>query len=227
MPKPLELQEDFISLALGFGISISVETRRMFAAYERELIAWNKRMNLIAKGDEGKVWTRHFLDSLAGWSLALPLIPYPLPLTPVVLDIGTGAGFPGLPIKLVWPEIRLTLLESVRKKTLFLKHLGDGLKLRDVPVVCARAEDLAKVPEHRGQYDFVLARAVSSVEELRKLGFTLLKPKGSLIAWRGEESIVHQLSCSYRLPGEARKRHILILNKEEKPMGVDSARIFC
>lgn len=194
----------------------------MFATYERELLSWNKRMNLIAKGDEPNIWNRHFLDSLIGWSYALSLIPYPLPRTPVVLDIGTGAGFPGLPIKLVWPEIEVTLLESVRKKTLFLKHLVETLTLKDVPVLCARAEFLAKDADHRESYDIVISRAVTNINDLIKLSFPLLKSQGRLIAWRGEEvssspepRISSHESLSYHLPGEARKRQILILTKGE------------
>ena len=138
---------------------------------------------------------------------------------PAVLDIGTGAGFPGLPIKLVWPNLHLVLVESIRKKTLFLKHLLEVLNLKDVTVLCARTESLAKDPEHRGRYDFALARAVGSVPELKKLSFPLLKEAGNLIAWKGEESLRLPGSSSYRLPGESRQRHVVILSKEESSNG--------
>ena len=219
MPRPSEPAQSFVSHASAFGIPIPSETLAMFATYERELRSWNKRMNLIAKGDETNIWSRHFLDSLIGWSSALSLIPNPFPLNPAVLDIGTGAGFPGLPIKIVWPEVKLTLVESVRKKTLFLKHLLEVLNIKDVSVLCARAESLAKDPEHRNHYDFALARAVGSIEELKKLGFPLLKDSGSLIAWRGEESTRLPETSSYRLPNESRERNILILSKEGSSHG--------
>ncbi len=220
-------KDNFIQTASSFGIWVSREALAQFAIYERELLAWNKRMNLMAKGDEPNLWMRHFLDSLIGWSFVVSLFPNPYTLTPAVVDIGTGAGFPGLPIKLVWPDIRLTLVESIRKKTLFLKHLLDVLNIKDVSRICDRAESLAKDPEHRNHYDFALARAVGSIEELKKLGFPLLKDSGSLIAWRGEDSDRHPASSSYRLPNESRERNILILsNRRNRPMGVDSASVF-
>lgn len=207
--------ENFLSTASSSGLQVSRDALAKLTIYGREIISWNRRMNLVAKGDETNLWTRHFLDSLIGWSFVLSLHPTPNTLPPAVLDIGTGAGFPGLPIKLVWPEVRLTLVESIRKKTLFLKHLLEVLNLKDVAVVCARAESLAREPEHRGCYDFALARAVGSVEELKKIGFPLLKDAGNLIAWRGEETGRNPASSSYQLPGESRKRNILILSKEE------------
>lgn len=219
MPRSSEPAQSFVSHASAFGIPIPSETLAMFATYERELRSWNKRMNLVAKGDEANLWMRHFLDSLIGWSSALSLIPNFFPLNPAVLDIGTGAGFPGLPIKIVWPEVKLTLVESVRKKTLFLKHLLEVLNLKDVSVLCARAESLAKDPEHRNHYDFALARAVGSIEKLKKLGFPPLKDSGSLIAWRGEESTRLPETSSYRLPNESRERNILILSKEDSSHG--------
>jgi len=212
-------ENGFIQAASSLGIQVRKEALAQFLNYERELILWNKRMNLVAKGDEGNLWTRHFLDSLIGWSFVLSRVPTLDARHPAVLDIGTGAGFPGLPIKIVWPNLRLTLVESIRKKTLFLKHLLEVLNLKDVTVLCARTESLAKCPEHRGRYDFALARAVGSVPELKKLSFPLLQDAGNLIAWRGEESSRNPASSSYRLPGESRQRHILILSKEESSYG--------
>ncbi len=212
--------ENFLSKASSLGIQVSREALVQLAIYERELISWNRRMNLIAKGDETNIWSRHFLDSLTGWSSSLSLISNSFPLNPAVLDIGTGAGFPGLPIKIVWPEVKLTLVESVRKKTLFLKHILEVLKLNDVNVICARAESLAKDAKYRNRYNFVLSRAVGSIEELVKLSFPLLKGSGKLIAWRGEEAplstdlrVTRCESRSYRLPGETHDRKIIIQSK--------------
>lgn len=218
--------ENFLSKASSSGIQVSREALAQLAIYERELISWNRRMNLIARGDETNIWSRHFLDSLIGWSSSLSLIPNPFPLNPAVLDIGTGAGFPGLPIKIVWPEVKLTLVESVRKKTLFLKHLLEILKLNDVNVICARAESLAKDAKHRNRYNFVLSRAVGSIEELVKLSFPLLKDSGKLTAWRGEEAplsadsrVTRCESRSYGLPGEPHNRKIIILSKGDSSHG--------
>jgi len=218
--------ENFLSNASSSGLQVSRDALVQLTIYERELISWNRRMNLIAKGDETNIWSRHFLDSLVGWSSSLSLIPNSLPLNPAVLDIGTGAGFPGLPIKIVWPEIKLNLVESVRKKTLFLKHLLEVLKLNDVNVLCARAESLAKDAKHRNRYDIVLSRAVGSIEELLKLSFPLLKGSGKLTAWRGEGASLSAdsrvTSCesrSYELPGEPHDRKIFILSKEGSSHG--------
>lgn len=219
-------ESDFFSAASSFGIPLSREALAQLAIYERELISWSRRMNLTAKGDKTNIWSRHFLDSLIGWSSSLSLIPNPFPLNPAVLDIGTGAGFPGLPIKIVWSEVKLTMVESVRKKTLFLKHLLEVLNLNDVNVLCARAESLAKDAKHLNRYDFVLSRAVGSLEELVKLSFPLLKGSGKLTAWRGEgaplsaESRVTSCeSRSYRLPGEPHDRKIFILSKGDSSHG--------
>jgi 16S rRNA (guanine527-N7)-methyltransferase len=207
---------EFRAATAAFGIALKEDSLKRFEAYERELLAWNRRMNLISRKDEANLWVRHFLDSLVGWSLAFAQQATLCALRPLVIDIGSGGGFPGLPIKVVWPEVQLTLVESVRKKTLFLKHLVETLNLKDVYVFCARAEALAKDPLHRGHYDFALARAVGTIEALRNLSRPFLSGNGQLIAWRsGEEEteIPAQGFPAYRLPGETRARRILVLPK--------------
>ncbi len=205
---------EFRTATAAFGIALNEDSLKRFEVYERELLTWNRRMNLISRMDEANLWVRHFLDSLVGWSLAFAQQATLCALRPSVIDIGAGGGFPGLPIKVVWPEVQLTLVESVRKKTLFLKHLVETLNLKDVNVLCARAEALAKDPLHCGHYHFALARAVGTIEDLRNLSCPFLSGNGQLIAWRsGEEEVevLEQGFPDYHLPGETRARRILIL----------------
>jgi 16S rRNA (guanine527-N7)-methyltransferase len=207
---------EFRAATAAFGIALKEDSLKWFEVYERELLAWNRRMNLISRMDEANLWGRHFLDSLVGWSLAFAQQAPPCTLRSSVIDIGAGGGFPGIPIKVVWPEVQLTLVESVRKKTLFLKHLVETLNLKGVHVFCARAEALAKDPLHCGHYDFALARAVGTIEDLRNLSRPFLSGNGQLIAWRSgeEEAEVSERGFSdYHLPGETRARRILVLPK--------------
>jgi 16S rRNA (guanine527-N7)-methyltransferase len=152
-----------------------------FESYRQELLDWNTRINLTAITDPQDVLLKHFLDSLSLLQV------YSNPQARL-LDIGSGAGFPGLPLKIVRPQWHVTLLEATGKKTLFLRHMVEMLQLRDVEILHGRAEELAHKREYRATFDIVTARAVSALPTLleycapycRVGGVIVLPKKGDL-----------------------------------------------
>jgi 16S rRNA (guanine527-N7)-methyltransferase len=142
----------------------------------------NQRVNLTRITDPADIETRHFLDSLTA---ALPLLDRLRAHEPLrLVDVGSGGGMPGLPLKIAFPELRVTLVESIGKKATFLKETVAQLGLRDVEVVAERAETLARDPEHRDAYDWATARAVGSLPVVVELCGPFLAPGGLLVAQR-------------------------------------------
>jgi 16S rRNA (guanine527-N7)-methyltransferase len=177
--------EKLKSGAQSLGISLTPLQLGQFEAYYRLLVEWNKLINLTSITDYEEVQVKHFLDSLslvvaADFSRGLDII-----------DIGTGAGFPGIPLKIVFPNIKLTLLEATTKKTKFLEKVADELRLREVEIVAERAETAAHDLKHRESYDIVLSRAVAALPALAELmlpfcnigGVCIVQKKGDI----GEE----------------------------------------
>lgn len=206
---------------------------RAFQAYYEDLIAWNQRFNLTAVTEYDHVQIRHFLDSLS-CLLAVgdnksgrprPGVP---PAGTRVIDVGSGAGFPGLPLKILYPHLDLTLLEATGKKTDFLKHIVAHLGLERVTVIHGRAEDLGQDAVHRESYDLVLARAVADLAVLVEYLLPLCRLGGKCIAQKGgsahEELTAAQYGISLlggevhyvvpvELPGLAETRHLVVINK--------------
>jgi 16S rRNA (guanine527-N7)-methyltransferase len=142
----------------------------------------NRRVNLTRITDPADIETRHFLDSL---SAAMPLLDRLRAHEPLrLVDVGSGGGMPGLPLKIAFPELRVTLVESIGKKAAFLKETVAQLGLRDVEVVAERAETVARDPEHRDTYDWATARAVGSLPVVIELCAPFLAPGGLLVAQR-------------------------------------------
>ena len=164
--------------AAALGIGLSPDQLAAFNCYREALLAANRRTNLTAITDPAAVEIRHFVDSLT-CLLAWPTVT-DRPMQ--VIDIGAGAGFPGLPLKLIRPQIGLTLVDSVGKKTAFLAGLVRHLNLEAATVVTARAEDLARQPAYREQYDVALARAVAPAPVLVEYALPFLRVGGRLIA---------------------------------------------
>jgi 16S rRNA (guanine527-N7)-methyltransferase len=184
--------------ARTLGLSLGPQHLAKFEAYYRELTSWNQRFNLTAITGYQEVQRRHFLDSLC-CLLAFPQpnggdgIPDTVPvqrggLGLRCLDVGTGAGFPGLPLKILLPDMRLTLLESVGKKVTFLRHMVRALQLTGVEVIQGRAEEVAHLAEHRDCYDVVLARAVAHLSVLSEYCLPFCRLGGRLIAPKGEDA---------------------------------------
>ncbi len=169
------------------GIPLSNEQLEQFALYQRELVHWNSKFNLTAITDSEGVQTKHFLDSLA----ALPVIAAELgePMPPKrslhLVDVGTGAGFPGIPLKIVAPRLKLTLMDGTSKKVHFLESLVAELGLKNVHVVQGRAEELGRNTAHRGQYDLVTARAVAALNTLVEYLLPLVRRDGYAVVYKG------------------------------------------
>ena len=167
------------------GVDLSSEQWEMFNAYRESLLRWNRRINLTAIEDAEGGEVAHFLDSAP----VLPLMPRPFPSGYTVLDVGTGAGFPGLPLRILQSGIRLTVLESVGKKVRFLQellyHLGrDGMGLTDVTVIHDRAEAAAHAPAWREQFDLVVARALAPLPVLAELCLPFCRQGGQVVAYK-------------------------------------------
>jgi 16S rRNA (guanine527-N7)-methyltransferase len=153
-----------------------------FVLYHEHLQEWAQRVRLVSKSDEKRIWERHFLDSLT----AVPLIgthPYR------ILDLGSGAGFPGMPIKIAMPGLDVTLLESARMKALYLRSLIQKLEVRRVKCVRERVEDKDFISRFQGQFDIVVSRAVGSLAQLCIWSRPLLKVGGRILVFKGPDGL--------------------------------------
>ena len=177
------------ALAQAAGLEISPEQASQFDAYRALLLEWNARTNLTAITDPDEVDRRLFLDSM----LLLPALDAALELMPAspnrLIDVGSGAGFPGLPIKIMRPDLDITLIEATGKKVAFLDACIATLGLSTITTIHGRAEDFARDPAYRERFDVVTARAVASLPALLELGMPFLRlggrglfPKGLDIA---------------------------------------------
>lgn len=163
-----------------FQLQLTPEQTARFEIYARELAAWNEKMNLTAITEPSDVQVRHFLDSLSV-AQAVPLLPGTR-----LIDVGTGAGFPGLPLLIACPGIQVTLMEATGKKLAFLDHLAAVLGLQGVTTLHARAEEAGHLPEHRAAYDVAVARAVARLPSLVEYLLPLVKVGGRCIAMKGD-----------------------------------------
>jgi 16S rRNA (guanine527-N7)-methyltransferase len=163
--------------ARTFGIELTPAQSDAFETYYRELIGWNARVNLTAITERDEVIVKHFLDSLS--------VAPQVRAAQRVIDIGAGAGLPGLPLKIVLPHLRMMLLEATGKKVEFLKHIIMRLGLRETIALHARAEDLAHNAAHRAQYDVAVARAVANLATLLEYALPFVRQGGVLIAQKG------------------------------------------
>jgi len=209
---------------LGFAGDLTPAAIAGFERYAAEMVVWNRRFNLTRITRPDEIAIQHFLDSL----ICLRGVPGGIGPAPRCVDIGTGAGLPGIPVKLVRPDWRWTLVESVGKKAMFLDHVVAALGLSGVTVVRARAEDLARDPAHRGAYDLATARAVARLPVLAAYVLPLLRAGGRLLALKGEaveDEVVAMRPAldrlggrlievqPYHLPGVDRRRHLVVVEK--------------
>jgi 16S rRNA (guanine527-N7)-methyltransferase len=167
------------------GIKLSSRQVKQFELYYWELIEWNKRINLTAITDYSSVQVKHFLDSL---TITLALSEEEVTGQDFnIIDIGTGAGFPGVPLKIVFPQPRLVLIEPTTKKTAFLHHIVRKLELENVEVLNSRAEEAAHLPLYREQFTLVLSRAVALLPALVELTLPFCRIGGRFIAQKKGE----------------------------------------
>ena len=170
------------TLKLGtkqLGLQLNHRQLEHFRTYFEELVTWNKRVNLTAITNFEEVQIKHFLDSL---TVTLALKPSAGDKGLSVIDVGSGAGLPGIPLKILFREMRLVLLEATAKKAAFLEHRKRQLGLDDIEIVVGRAEEVAHQVQYREQFDVVLSRAVASLPTLAELTLPFCAIGGSFIA---------------------------------------------
>ena len=164
--------------------------------YIAQLISWNARINLISRKDEENILSRHILHSLV---LRMPgICDYDF-TNKKTADVGTGGGLPGIPVKIVTPEVDMTLIDSVQKKIVACNDMIASLGLTGIHTLSGRAEELSKLPEHAHAYDAIISRAVAPLEELTKWTHGLLKPGGTLFSLKGGD-LWDEIKRTQRLP---------------------------
>ena len=162
------------------GMETTEEQIERFSKYSELLKEWNNKINLTAITDDDGISVKHFLDSI------LPLAHIEIKTGANIADVGTGAGFPGLPIKIIRDDINLTLIDSLNKRITFLNHLFKELELDNCQAVAARAEEYAK--DHRESVDIVMARAVARLNILDELCLPLVKKNGYFLSLKGRQA---------------------------------------
>lgn len=168
-------KEDFTEVLKGHGIILSELQIKQFQDYAEMLVEWNEKMNLTAITDMDEIYEKHFLDSI--------LPSFDTKIQGTFCDVGAGAGFPSIPLKIIYPELSVTIVETLGKRITFLEALCRKLDLKDVTLIHARAEDYAK--DHRESFDIVSARAVANLTMLSELCIPLVKLGGSFLALKG------------------------------------------
>lgn len=175
--------------AAALGIALTDTQVQQFEAYHHLLVEWNERFNLTAITGYEEVQTKHFLDSLAGYALLGDALGERLHSEPVSLcDVGTGAGFPGIPLRIVLPNLQLALVDGTAKKIAFLEHVCQELDLANVTFVQGRAEEMGQQAEWRAQFDVVTARAVAQLNTLVEYLLPLVKRDGVALLYKGSNA---------------------------------------
>lgn len=205
-----------------FNVHLTARQVMALINFERELMEWNQKFNLTAIRDVESIRTKHFLDSyscVSAWKANPPKR---------LVDVGTGAGFPGIPLKIVYPTMHVTLVESVGKKAMFCQHIIQTLGLEDIEVIHTRAETLGQDPAHRESYDWAVARAVANLNILSEYLLPLVKVGGTMLAQKGESGPAEAQSAEkamrllggklkqlipVELPGVADERYLVLVDK--------------
>ena len=205
-----------------FNIHLTGRQLAALTTYEKELLEWNQKFNLTAIRDSDSIRTKHFLDSFScvlAWKASPPN---------QLIDVGTGAGFPGIPLKILYPNLKLTLVESVGKKAMFCQHIVRVLGLEHVEVIQSRAEELGQKSKHRETYEWAVARAVANLNVLSEYLLPLVKVGGRMLAQKGESGPAEAQSAEeamrilggklaqlipVNLPGVADDRYLVVAEK--------------
>ncbi len=217
--------EDFIQMLSDKGITLSDQQIRQFELYFETLVEWNEKMNLTAITEKSEVYLKHFYDSITagfyyeGFHEAVHLC-----------DVGAGAGFPSIPLKIIFPDLKVTIVDSLKKRIHFLEHLASLLELKEVNFIHDRAETFGQNKEYRESFDIVTARAVARLSVLSELCLPLVKVGGTFVAMKaasakeeieaGKKAVgllggKVQATHSFLLPIEESERNIIIIAKEK------------
>lgn len=214
--------ELFIQSLADHDIELTDRQLEQFDSYYRLLVDWNEKVNLTAITERDQVYIKHFYDSLS--------VAFFVPLDSMnnLADIGSGAGFPSIPLKILYPHLKLTIIDSLNKRIQFLNHLVEKLELDHVDCLHSRAEDAGRLPHLRDQFDVVTARAVARLNVLNELCLPFVKEKGRFIAMKGhdaEQELIeakHSMKLlnatleeqhAFELPIEQSSRQIIVLTK--------------
>jgi 16S rRNA (guanine527-N7)-methyltransferase len=205
-----------------FGLRLIASQQVALERYEQELLSWNRRVNLTAIREPEKIRIKHFLDS---FSCICAMRESPMER---VIDIGTGAGFPGLPLKILYPNMQLTLVESVGKKVEFCRHIVRVLALEGVEIIQERVENLGQMPQYREQFDWAIARAVATLPTLMEYLLPMARVGGAILAMKGENGPVEVHAAEHAtrvlgghlrklipitLPGVVEERYLIVIDK--------------
>lgn len=206
-------------------ITLSDDQLSQFQKYFRLLVEWNEKINLTALTAEEDVYLKHFYDSIS------PAFFEDFTQKLHICDVGAGAGFPSIPLKICFPELKVTIVDSLQKRIGFLNHLAKALMLKDVTFVHSRAEDFGQLKDVRESFDIVIARAVARMSVLSELCLPLSRINGMFIAMKGAqtEDELHDAKVaiktlggkvshihSFHLPIEKSERSIIVIKKIKK-----------
>ncbi|WCK54519.1 16S rRNA (guanine(527)-N(7))-methyltransferase RsmG [Aneurinibacillus sp. Ricciae_BoGa-3] len=212
-------------LAAEHGITITEDMLAQFERYYELLIEWNEKMNLTGITEKKQVYEKHFYDSIT------PSFYYDFTKVGSMIDVGSGAGFPGIPLKICFPALSLTVLDSLKKRLLFLEEVCKELKLQDVTFLHSRAEDAGQNLAYRETFDLATARAVARLNVLAELCLPLVKPDGAFLVMKAtgiEEELNEAKKAlkklggrtekveSFQLPEEESDRNLIIVRKHGK-----------
>lgn len=209
--------EQFIQLLAEKGINLSPLQIQQYEQYYEMLVEWNQKMNLTAITDKEEVYLKHFFDSIT----ASFYFNFDQDLH--ICDVGAGAGFPSIPIKIAYPNIHVTIVDSLNKRITFLENLAKYLQLDQVRFIHDRAETFAQLKDHRESYDVVTARAVAKMSVLSELCLPLVKVGGTFIAMKGlsgKEELDSSKKAISLLGGELKESYSFVLPFEESERNI-------
>ncbi len=224
MEKQLEIFEKDLK---QLHLELSKKQILQFISYYELLIDWNSRMNLTAITEFKDVLKKHFIDSLSLISAVSDLAQKQYDL----IDVGTGAGFPGIPLKIAFPNLKITLLDSLNKRIQFLNEVICKLELQDIEAVHGRAEDFAKPDQFRERFDLCVSRAVANLATLSEYCIPFVKPGGFFISYKSEKVNVEleeakkaisvlggsfQKNIEFLLPHSDITRNFIVIQKKNK-----------
>ncbi|HGC9359445.1 TPA: 16S rRNA (guanine(527)-N(7))-methyltransferase RsmG [Streptococcus agalactiae] len=217
----------FYQVLIEHGITLTDKQKKQFETYFRLLVEWNEKINLTAITDKEEVYLKHFYDSIA------PILQGYIDNSPLsILDIGAGAGFPSIPMKILYPEIDITIIDSLNKRINFLNILANELELSGVHFFHGRAEDFGQDKVFRAKFDIVTARAVARMQVLAELTIPFPKVNGRLIALKAaaaEEELISAekalktlfsqvtVNKNYKLPNGDDRNITIVSKKKETP----------